>query len=230
MLFAIASVGELKDPYDNTLAFIKVILGLLSALFFNIFYLLLIKGFMGMRSKLMRQEMRMVIGASAFSAMSSLTWLSAKHSLHKDNVNDFRESFMMATLLPLTFSLIVNFFGIASAFRMVKVIRRFNRRLGKTVESLNVHQTNGEENNRSEFDELQRQQRTTAGKYKSWLTASKLVLKATTLITALDLNSCLLVICLEKTKPWSEILILIQNRILFYVFVMVGWRNRVFNY
>jgi hypothetical protein len=227
MLFAIASVGEIKDPYDNTLAFIKVILGLLSTLFFNAFYLLLIKGFMGMRSKLMRQEMRMVIGASAFSAMSSLTWLSAKHSLEKDNINDLRESFMMATLLPLTFSLIVNIFALVSAFRMVKVTRRFSGRLQKTVESLNLHQDNLRDT-RDEFDDIQRQQRVTADKYKSWLSASKLVLKIVALVTALDLSSCLLVICMERAKPWSDILILVQNRVLFYVFVMVIWRNKVF--
>jgi hypothetical protein len=229
MLFAIASVGELKDPYDNTLAFIKVILGLLSTLFFNVFYLLLIKGFMGMRSKLMRQEMRMVIGTSAFSAMSSLTWLSAKHSLDKDKAKDFRESFMMATLLPLTFSLIVNFYGIFSAFRMVKVTKRFSVRLRKTVESLNLHQTEAEDA-RTEFDEVQRQQRLTAEKYKSWLSAAKLVLKVSAMISALDLGNCLLVICIEKANPWSELLILIQNKILFYIFVMAVWRHKVFNY
>jgi hypothetical protein len=227
MLFAIASVGELKDPYDNTLAFIKVIFGLISTLFFNVFYLLLIKGYMGMRSKLMRQEMRMIIGTSAFSAMSSLTWLSAKHSMDRENVNDLKESFRMATLLPLTFSLIVNLLGVISAFRIVKVTRRFSARLQKTVESLNIQQTEMEDTG-TEFGEIQRQQKQTAGKYKSWLSASKLILKISALVAALDLNNCLLVIWLENIKPWSEILVLIQNRILLYIIVMIFWRNKVF--
>lgn len=198
--------NELRDPKDHTLSFLKVVLGLLATLLSDLLKVGVCKGVLGMRSKLVRQETRMVLGVSAFSAMANLTWLTGK----RNNAS------ALPYLLPLTFSLIVGLFALITSVRIGRKVKRIRKRLEGTIEPL---EGNGE---------LQERQQQALEKYVRWESACRGNVRAIIFTLFLELLAGGLVLSINKLRAWDEVLMFTPSRFIFYVYVMFYWKRKVF--
>lgn len=200
------AVNEKRTPRDHTLSFLKVVLGLVATFTNDLMRMGVCKGLLGMRSKLGRQETRMILGVSAFSSMATLTWLTGK----RDNPSG------LPYLLPLTFSLIVGLYSLISSVRINRKVRRIRKRLEGTIEPL---EGNGE---------LQERQKQMLEKYERWEDACRWNARIAAFVILLELILGCTVLALKPLRSWDELIMLNPSRFLFYAYVMRYWKHKMF--
>lgn len=200
------AVNEKREPQDHTLSFLKVVLGLVATFTNDLFRTGISKGMLGMRSKLGRQETRMVLGVSAFSAMATLTWLTGK----RENPS------ILPYLLPLTFSLIVGLYSLISNVRINRKVRRIRKRLEETIEPLEGNW------------ELQERQKEMLEKYERWAAACRWNTRITAFVLLLEIILACTVLALKPLRSWDELIMLNLSRFLFYSYVMLYWKRKMF--